>query len=376
MPKALNLCLYIRAMRAKAARTPNFSTWPSFYSRGYHIAKILQGMFLFPSCRNKEAFHPAADPTSDPSWLSEPTPTGPSSLQDLPSWLTIYLPLLATFIILQQYRQHFYNRPLQPHNRIPTPSATPRKAVSTPSGTPSAPPSGSLSGQLIGLLGDALLAAQFFSVAAFWWLERRETTTLGQLLASISAVASGAPVWLRSWLAKLAIDQNILPLGADLNLLGALSRAVYAGPIITVAAVAAERGVHGLHAVLRRLHGVSGGLSQSGGSGIGAQGLVSLVVTLVPPVLLVLGPKSSLLGFMGVLQCGVLGYLLGERRRAVRRVGLAGRGGQDGGGGRWEGFVGGAVWSMVGMQMFFCSGHFCEFAGLQYTAGIVFEPIS
>ena len=29
----------------------------------------------------------------------------------------------------------------------------------------------------------------------------------------------------------------------------------------------------------------------------------------------------------------------------------------------------GALWSLYGLQLFFCTGHFCEFAGLQYTAG-------
>lgn len=28
-----------------------------------------------------------------------------------------------------------------------------------------------------------------------------------------------------------------------------------------------------------------------------------------------------------------------------------------------------ALWSMLGLQLFFCTGHFCEFAGLQFTAG-------
>ncbi len=31
--------------------------------------------------------------------------------------------------------------------------------------------------------------------------------------------------------------------------------------------------------------------------------------------------------------------------------------------------VGGILWSLHALQLFFCTGHFCEFAGLQYTAG-------
>lgn len=31
--------------------------------------------------------------------------------------------------------------------------------------------------------------------------------------------------------------------------------------------------------------------------------------------------------------------------------------------------IGSLLWSLFSLQLFFCTGHFCEFAGLQYTAG-------
>lgn len=31
--------------------------------------------------------------------------------------------------------------------------------------------------------------------------------------------------------------------------------------------------------------------------------------------------------------------------------------------------LGGTLWALYSMQLFFCTGHFCEFAGLQYAAG-------
>jgi hypothetical protein len=31
--------------------------------------------------------------------------------------------------------------------------------------------------------------------------------------------------------------------------------------------------------------------------------------------------------------------------------------------------VGGLLWALFSLQLFFCTSHFCEFAGLQYTAG-------
>lgn len=31
------------------------------------------------------------------------------------------------------------------------------------------------------------------------------------------------------------------------------------------------------------------------------------------------------------------------------------------------------LWALFSLQLFFCTGHFCEFAGLQYTAGASFS---
>ena len=36
--------------------------------------------------------------------------------------------------------------------------------------------------------------------------------------------------------------------------------------------------------------------------------------------------------------------------------------------------VGSLLWALFSLQLFFCTGHFCEFAGLQYTAGV--HPVS
>lgn len=38
--------------------------------------------------------------------------------------------------------------------------------------------------------------------------------------------------------------------------------------------------------------------------------------------------------------------------------------------------VGGLLWSLLALQLFFCTGHFCEFAGLQYTAGVLLTVLA
>ena len=55
------------------------------------------------------------------------------------------------------------------------------------------------------------------------------------------------------------------------------------------------------------------------------------------------------------------------RRTAQRSM----AGGVNGGGGCG---AAAALWSLHGLQLFFCTGHFCEFAGLQYTAGAPLQP--
>ena len=36
--------------------------------------------------------------------------------------------------------------------------------------------------------------------------------------------------------------------------------------------------------------------------------------------------------------------------------------------------LGAILWAGMGSYLFFCTGHFCEFAGLQYTAGAAPTP--
>ena len=99
-------------------------------------------------------------------------------------------------------------------------------------------------------------------------------------------------------------------------------------------------------------------------------GCVSIAI-LVAPVLLVLGTNCTLASVLALLECVCvkqLFYSLAvseqqsfknpviESKALVRAD-------------SWMTVAEGSTWALISAQLFFCTGHFCEFAGLQYTAG-------
>lgn len=87
---------------------------------------------------------------------------------------------------------------------------------------------------------------------------------------------------------------------------------------------------------------------------------MELAAAVGAPLAAVLGRRGPLPLLLAAAQAAALLRLLSLRRQAQQRVhGWAGSGAP----------AGGLLWSLHSMQLFFCTGHFCEFAGLQYTAG-------
>lgn len=100
----------------------------------------------------------------------------------------------------------------------------------------------------------------------------------------------------------------------------------------------------------------------------------TVLAALATPVLLVSGPENSAICALGLLECACARELLqllsgcwshakpSDPKAAVTKLD-SGR--QSG----WLGVAEGCMLSLFSMQLFFCTGHFCEFAGLQYAAG-------
>lgn len=97
----------------------------------------------------------------------------------------------------------------------------------------------------------------------------------------------------------------------------------------------------------------------------------TFIAALTAPLLLVLGPSKGLVCALALLQCTCVVRLLQYAK--TRHIAASSRVGADGNALRqsegWLGVAEGCLWALLSMQLFFCSGHFCEFAGLQYAAG-------
>ena len=99
----------------------------------------------------------------------------------------------------------------------------------------------------------------------------------------------------------------------------------------------------------------------------------TFMTALTAPILLVLGPSKGLVCALALLQCTSVVKLLRYAQKchssASSRVGADGTERVVRQSEGWLGVAEGCLWALISTQLFFCSGHFCEFAGLQYAAG-------
>ena len=105
----------------------------------------------------------------------------------------------------------------------------------------------------------------------------------------------------------------------------------------------------------------------------GSSKACTFIAALIAPMLLVFGPSKGLVCALGLLQWTCVLKLLQclptcyiPATSGVGADGIALTPSQSEG---WLGVTEGCLWALLSMQLFFCSGHFCEFAGLQYAAG-------
>ena len=96
----------------------------------------------------------------------------------------------------------------------------------------------------------------------------------------------------------------------------------------------------------------------TGEAAVGLQ-LAGCVAALLSPVAVVLGSAAMPAAGLGLLEaaCAWACIRVGTPLRRTRW--------QE----RSRASVAGALWALLGTQLFFCTGHFCEFAGLQTAAG-------
>ena len=99
----------------------------------------------------------------------------------------------------------------------------------------------------------------------------------------------------------------------------------------------------------------------------------TLIAALAAPLLLVCGPSKALVCALALLQSTCVVHLLQHLQGHCNPT-FSGDVSHDmttasielGG---WLEVAEGCLWALLSMQLFFCTGHFCEFAGLQYAAG-------
>ena len=83
--------------------------------------------------------------------------------------------------------------------------------------------------------------------------------------------------------------------------------------------------------------------------------LSGVSAALLAPAMVVLGPGRTLTVALGLAECACAWTLI--------------CGGSTGAPGRGRAGAAGVLWALLGTHLFFCTGHFCEFAGLQTAAG-------
>lgn len=99
----------------------------------------------------------------------------------------------------------------------------------------------------------------------------------------------------------------------------------------------------------------------------------SLLAALAAPVLLMSGPENGAICALGALECTctteLFHLLTNHWKNASPEPGAEGNMCDPGMPEGWLGVAEGCMWALLSMQLFLCTGHFCEFAGLQYAAG-------
>jgi hypothetical protein len=157
-----------------------------------------------------------------------------------------------------------------------------------------------------------------------------------------------------------------------------LPRVIYTAALVALAAAA-------LLAVLNRLFVCCKG---RGWGRVDPVLLLWLCASLAAPLVMVLGFKGPATMLLALLQAAGLCKLLRLRSAAVgfvtaaapapsdrstsnKRVTMSSAEALGAGDDGCCSVVGAGAWGLMALQLFFCSGHFCEFSGLQYASAFI-----
>jgi hypothetical protein len=256
---------------------------------------------------------------------------------------------------------------------------------------------------VLAALGCAAAALQHVAIACFWWATLHSAGGVTGEDALAAALA-----WGRAHFGPSVVDAALLPewspellaaaepwLQLPLRLL--LPRAVYVLALLPLGAAAAL----GTAGAVVRTRGVKAAAEAGGGDGaaLGARATLWVVASAAGPVVMLWGYKGPAIMALGLCQALCLVSLLSLRQRA-RLAGSSGAhssaagssplpalsalvewpasstpsGGEGGSGvAPPDDFVPSTAhfFGAYGLQLFFCSGHFCEFSGLQYSSSFV-----
>jgi hypothetical protein len=267
---------------------------------------------------------------------------------------------------------------------------------------------GSWAGAALAALARATAALQHAAIGAFWWAQLH-----GGGGATGEQALAAALVWARGRFGSSVVAAALAPewsaelpaaaepwLQLPLRLL--LPRAVYALALLPLAAAAALGATRAAAAALARARGGKGATAAaadvgdgSGGDAAAARAALWLTAAAAGPVVVLWGYKGPAIMALGLGQALCLAALLAVRRRACAQAAAPSGGGATAAPPstvlallEWPSPRSGPAAARTplpddaaplaahflgafGLQLFFCSGHFCEFSGLQYASSFV-----
>jgi hypothetical protein len=213
---------------------------------------------------------------------------------------------------------------------------------------------------------QALCGVQYASLALFWVAQlygHSDDTPLGLLQPLPDAVGAAglqrlAGVGLSCWGSVLALPLRLL-----------LPRLVYTAALAALLVVVAARALP-VPAAASRLVAwlwLCGALAAGLVMVLGYKGPATMLLALLQAVGMcrLLRLRAAAARACAVLQ---LGGGHGSGRAAGSRAASSSAGGDDD---RGVSVVAAGAWGMMSLQLFFCSGHFCEFSGLQYASAFI-----
>jgi hypothetical protein len=247
-----------------------------------------------------------------------------------------------------------------------------------------------------------LCGVQFLALGVFWvaqlsghnnmtaaaaaelaWVQLQHIVTGSEVLSKaldiLMSLSSAVDVNTLQRVLHAAVSNAQLGAVLQLPLRLLLPRLVYASAVAafcgTAAAVCFLASCNMLRKMARPKSSAQSGSVWLRPSAAGRQLCTWLCAVFAASLVMVLGYKGPATMLAALVQAGCCCVLL--RLHAAATWAVAGgpactvRPQQQQASSSLQSVVGGGVWGMMGLQLFFCSSHFCEFSGLQYASAFI-----